>query len=111
MDIWSPLHCYKIFTQMPCAKKASTQAKLQCGGPHLAQQNSTLQNLTICLSMTHLTMTLSEDEEGGTLDSITAMQQLYCYLTFCAQDITMCPTANLQPQKFWCCSAWTCVTQ
>jgi hypothetical protein len=65
---------------MPHAKKASMQAKLQhvgqttCGS---TKGKSAESDNVSEYDPSDDDETLSEDEEGGTLDSITTMQQLY----------------------------------
>src|SRR5882762_2475846 len=65
---------------MPHAKKSSTQAKLQRVGQttfgSIKIKSAESDNVSE-YDPSDDDETLSEDEEGGTLDSITTMQQLY----------------------------------
>jgi hypothetical protein len=65
---------------MPCAKKSSKQAKLQHVGRTTfgsSKVQSAISDNVSEYDPSDDDKTLSEDEEGGTLDSITTMQQLY----------------------------------
>ena len=80
MDIRSLLYCPEIFTQMPRTKKASTRAKVQRGDQTTfgsTKLNSAESDNLSEYDPSDNDETLSEDEEGGTLDYITAMQKLY----------------------------------
>ena len=65
---------------MPHANKSSTWAKLQCVGQttfgSMKIKSAESDNVSK-YNPSNDDKTLSEDEEGGTLDSITTMQQLY----------------------------------
>ena len=80
MNIRSLLYCPENFTQMPRTKKASTRAKVQRGDQTTfgsTKLNSVESDNLSEYDPSDDDETLSEDEEGGTLDSTTAMQQLY----------------------------------
>lgn len=81
MDIWGLLYHPEDFNQMPRSKKASTRAKVQRQN-HQTMFGSTKLTSTESDNLSEYDPsdddnTLSENEDGGTLDSITAMQQLY----------------------------------
>jgi hypothetical protein len=69
------------FSQIPHAKKSSKQAKLQ----RVGQTTFGSSKVQSAISDNVSEYDLSEDEEGGTLDSITTMQQLYS--VFCPRHL------------------------